>query len=53
MENNQPEFPKLIILAAEKLGAKALQCTPRTIHRHMDEQLKQEKDKLNIDNEKI
>ena len=33
--------------------AKALQCTSRTIHRHMDEQLKQEKDKLNIDNEKI
>jgi hypothetical protein len=33
--------------------AKALQCTPRTIHRHMGEQLKREKDKLNIDNEKI
>ena len=33
--------------------AKALQCTPRTIHRHMGEELKKEKDKLNIDNEKI
>tara|TARA_R100000734_G_scaffold3738_1_gene3324 strand:+ start:842 stop:1465 length:624 start_codon:yes stop_codon:yes gene_type:complete len=33
--------------------AKALKCTPRTIHRHMGAELKQEKDKLNIDNEKI
>ena len=33
--------------------AKALQCTTRTIHRHMGEELKREKDKLNIDNEKI
>ncbi len=33
--------------------AKALKCTPRTIHRHMGEELKREKDKLNIDNEKI
>ena len=33
--------------------AKALQCTSRTIHRHMDEQLKKEKDKLNIDYEII
>ena len=33
--------------------AKALKCTPRTIHRNMGEELKKEKDKLNIDNEKI
>jgi len=33
--------------------AKALKCTPRTIHRNMSEELKKEKDKLNIDNEKI
>jgi len=33
--------------------AKALKCTPRTIHRHMGEELRKEKDKLNIDNEKI
>ncbi len=33
--------------------AKALKCTPRTIHRHMGAELKQEKDKLNIDNEKV
>ena len=33
--------------------AKALKCTPRTIHRNMGEELKREKDKLNIDNEKI
>ena len=33
--------------------AKALKCTPRTIHRNMGKELKKEKDKLNIDNEKI
>ena len=33
--------------------AKALNCTTRTIHRNMSEELKKEKDKLNIDNEKI
>ena len=33
--------------------AKALKCTSRTIHRNMGEELKKEKDKLNIDNEKI
>ena len=33
--------------------AKALKCTTRTIHRNMGEELKKEKDKLNIDNEKI
>jgi len=33
--------------------AEALKCTPRTIHRHMGEELRKEKDKLNIDNEKI
>jgi len=33
--------------------AKALKCTPRTIHRNMGEELKKEKDKLNIDNEKV
>ena len=33
--------------------AKALKCTPRTIHRNMGEELKKEKDKLKIDNEKI
>ena len=33
--------------------AKALKCTARTIHRNMGEELKKEKDKLNIDNEKI
>ena len=33
--------------------AKALNCTTRTIHRNMGEELKREKDKLNIDNEKI
>tara|TARA_B100001287_G_scaffold180035_1_gene151785 strand:- start:143 stop:766 length:624 start_codon:yes stop_codon:yes gene_type:complete len=33
--------------------AKYLNCTPRTIHRHMSDDLKKEKEKLNIDNEKI
>ena len=33
--------------------AKALKCTSRTIHRNIGEELKKEKDKLNIDNEKI
>jgi len=33
--------------------AKALKCSPRTIHRNMGEELKKEKDKLNIDNEKV
>ena len=33
--------------------AKALKCTTRTIHRNMGEELKKEKDKLNIDNEKV
>jgi len=33
--------------------AKALKCSSRTIHRNMSEELKIEKDKLNIDNEKI
>ena len=33
--------------------AKALKCTARTIHRNMSEELKKEKDKLNINNEKI
>jgi len=30
-----------------------LDCSSRTIHRNMSEELKQEKDKLNIDNEKV
>ncbi len=30
-----------------------LDCSSRTIHRNMGEELKQEKDKLNIDNEKV
>ena len=33
--------------------ATALKCTSRTIHRHMSEELKKEKDLLNIANEKI
>tara|TARA_R100000278_G_scaffold19200_4_gene18716 strand:+ start:1969 stop:2589 length:621 start_codon:yes stop_codon:yes gene_type:complete len=33
--------------------AKILKCSSRTIHRNMSEQLKKEKDILNIDNEKI
>ena len=33
--------------------AKALKCTTRTIHRHMSKELKQEKQLLNIEHEKI
>ena len=33
--------------------AKYLKCTPRTIHRHMCDELRNEKEKLNINNEKI
>ena len=33
--------------------AKYLNCTSRTIHRHMSDDLKKEKEKLNINNEKI
>ena len=33
--------------------AKYLKCTPRTIHRHMCDDLRNEKEKLNINNEKI
>jgi predicted HTH transcriptional regulator len=35
------------------LLAKMLKCSSRTIHRNMSEDLKQEKDLLNIENEKI
>jgi len=33
--------------------AKLLKCSSRTIHRNMSEELKKEKDILNIENEKI
>ena len=33
--------------------AKVLNCTPRTIHRHMGEELKREKQLLNRQHEKI